>query len=272
MFNGMGITLAEGYGLTETSPVITVNSPDDIRPGTLGPPLIGVDVAIDRSHGASEDGRFENSVVGELLVRGDNVTDGYWNRPGATERSFTADPFDGDGDVTAAEPLANDGDWFRTGDLVEQTADGFLVFHDRIKQLLVLDTGKNVAPQPIEDAFATNDRIEQIMVVGDSRKFVGALIVPNFERLRGWAEGEDLDLPEKRENLVNDDRVVEWIEETVADVNQQFETYERVKKFALVPEEWTPENSMLTPSMKKKRDTIIDAYSRRLDEIYAENG
>ena len=272
MFNGMGITLAEGYGLTETSPVITVNSPDDIRPGTLGPPLIGVDVAIDRSHGASEDGRFENSVVGELLVRGDNVTDGYWNRPGATERSFTADPFDGDGDVTAAEPLANDGDWFRTGDLVEQTADGFLIFHDRIKQLLVLDTGKNVAPQPIEDAFATNDRIEQIMVVGDSRKFVGALIVPNFERLRGWAEGEDLDLPEKRENLVNDDRVVEWIKETVADVNQQFETHERVKKFALVPEEWTPENSMLTPSMKKKRDTIIDAYSRRLDEIYAENG
>jgi long-chain acyl-CoA synthetase len=272
MFNGIGVRLVEGYGLTETSPVISVNSTDDIRPGTLGPPLVGVDVAIDESKAADEEGRYEDSAVGELLVRGDNVTDGYWNRPGATERSFTADPFEeADSDVTAAEPVADgSGKWFRTGDLVEQTSDGFLVFHDRLKQLLVLDTGKNVAPQPIEDAFATNDRIEQIMVVGDNRKFIGALIVPNFERLRNWADSEGLDLPERREELVNDERVIEWIRDTVADVNQQFETYERVKKFALVAEEWTPENNMLTPSMKKKRDTIIDAYQRRMGEIYAD--
>lgn len=273
MFNGMGITLAEGYGLTETSPVISVNSPDDIRPGTLGPPLVGVDVAIDGSKAADEEGRHEDSAVGELLVRGDNVTEGYWNRPGATERAFTPNPFDGEGDVTAAEPVADGGGrWFRTGDLVEQTTDGFLVFHDRIKQVLVLDTGKNVAPQPIEDAFATNDRVEQIMVVGDNRKFVGALIVPNVDRLRQWADREGFDLSESREELVNDDRVIEWIQETVADVNQQFETYEQVKKFALVPEQWTPDNDMLTPSMKKRRDTIIDAYETHVEEIYAEEG
>ena len=273
MFNGMGITIVEGYGLTETSPVLSVNSPDDIRPGTLGPALVGVDVAIDESKGKGEEGTYEDSAVGELLVRGDNVTDGYWNRPAATDRAFTANPFEEeDSDLTAQETAADgSGKWFRTGDLVEQTADGFLIFHDRLKQLLVLDTGKNVAPQPIEDAFATNDRIGQIMVVGDGEKFIGALIVPNFERLQKWADENDYSLPESRDELVNDEHVIEWIEESVAEVNQQFEKHERVKKFALVSEEWTPENDMLTPSLKKKRDTIIDASQRRLDEIYAED-
>jgi long-chain acyl-CoA synthetase len=273
MFNGMGITLAEGYGLTETSPVISVNSPDDIRPGTLGPALTGVDVAIDTAQDVEEDYEHPDSTLGELLVRGDNVTDGYWNKPGPTERAFVEDPFaeDAEGDVVAAEPLTADGKWFRTGDLVELTPDGFLLFHDRIKQLLVLDTGKNVAPQPIEDAFATNDRIEQIMVVGDSRKFIAALIVPNFERLEGWADQEGIDLPDDREELTNDERVMGWIEEAVAEVNDGFEKHERVKKFALVPEEWTAENEMLTPSMKKKRRTIMDAYETYVEEIYADD-
>ena len=173
--------------------------------------------------------------------------------------------------MVAAEPLTADGKWFRTGDLVELTPDGFLLFHDRIKQLLVLDTGKNVAPQPIEDAFATNDRIEQIMVVGDSRKFIAALIVPNFERLEGWADQEGIDLPDDREELTNDERVMGWIEEAVAEVNDGFEKHERVKKFALVPEEWTAENEMLTPSMKKKRRTIMDAYETYVEEIYADD-
>ncbi len=272
IFNGMGITVVEGYGLTETSPVVTVNSPDDIRPGTLGLPLVGLDIALDESKDIDENYEHEDSIIGELLVRGDSVTEGYWNRPGATERAFTADPFgEEDSDVTVTIGSKDDhGKWFRTGDLVEQTPEGFLIFHDRIKQVLVLDTGKNVAPQPIEDAFATNDRIEQIMVVGDNQKFIGALIVPNYERLERWAAENDLSLPDDRHGLVNDDRVIEWIEETVAEINQQFGTHERVKKFSLVPEEWTPENDMLTPSMKKKRSTIIDAYERNLDEIYDE--
>jgi long-chain acyl-CoA synthetase len=277
MFNGIGLTIVEGYGLTETSPVISVNSPDDIRPGTLGTPVVGVDVAIDEAKDVNEDFEAPDSIIGELLVRGPNVTDGYWNKPGATDRAFVEDPFDeDDSDVTevqtapetVTETTDDDGKWFRTGDLVEQTPDGFLVFHERLKQLLVLDTGKNVAPQPLEDAFATNDRIEQIMVVGDGRKFVGALIVPNYERLETWADKNDVELPDSRAAMVNDQAVIDWVSNAVAEVNEGFEKYEQIKKFALAEEEWTPENDLLTPSMKKKRRTILSTYDRRIEEIY----
>jgi long-chain acyl-CoA synthetase len=272
IFNGMGLTIVEGYGLSETSPVISVNSPEDIRPGTLGVPVVGVDIAIDESKDVNEDFEAEDSIIGELLVRGDSVTDGYWNKPGATERAFTADPFeDEESEVTAIETAADgSGKWLRTGDLVEQTPDGFLIFHERLKQLLVLDTGKNVAPQPIEDAFATNDCVEQIMVVGDGEKFIGALIVPNYERLESWAKRNDVDLPDSREAMVDDEEVLAWIEETVEEVNENFEKHEKIKKFALAEEEWTPENDLLTPSMKKKRRTIMDVYEEKIDEIYSD--
>lgn len=272
IFNGMGITIVEGYGLTETSPVVSVNSPDDIRPGTLGVPMIGVDIAIDQSVDIDEELEERDSIIGELLVRGDNVTRGYWNKPGATERAFAADPLDGDGEVASPNELEADGSgkWFRTGDLVEQTSEGFLIFHDRIKQVFVLDTGKNVAPQPLEDAFATNDRIEQIMVLGDNRKFVSALVVPNFERLEHWASSNDVDLSDAREELVNDETVITWIQEAISEGNEQFGKHEQIKKFALVPEEWTPANDLLTPSMKKKRRSILDVYSDRIEKIYAE--
>ena len=276
MFNGMGIMVAEGYGLTETSPVVTTNSPDDIRPGTLGVPLIGVDIAIDKSAVDQEEvkHRVEGSVVGELLVRGDNVTDGYWNKPGATERAFTTDPFgDEDTEVVTSEEVAADGSgkWFRTGDLIEQTPDGFLIFHERLKQIIVPDTGKNVAPQPIEDLFSTNDRVEQIMVVGDNQKFIGAIIVPNFESLRNWAEDEGIDLPANNYEAIEDERVEEWIGGAVEEANEQLEKYEQIRGFALVGEEWTPENNMLTPSMKKVRNTILDVHEKKMAEIYGED-
>jgi len=265
LFNGMGITIVEGYGLTETSPVVTVNSPDDIRPGTLGVALTGVDVAIDESKAGGE-APSVGGRLGELLVRGENVTAGYWNRPGATERAFTEElPEDVfvPGDDRA-------GRWFRTGDLVERTDDGFLLFRDRLKQLFVLDTGKNVAPQRLEDEFATNDRIEQLMVLGDGRKFVGALVVPNHERLDAWAAAEGIDLPDDPTALENDERVIAWLQEAIADVNEQFERHEQIKRFAVIAEEWTPTNDMLTPSMKKKRETILEAYAEKVDEIYRE--
>jgi len=276
MFNGMGLIVTEGYGLTETAPVVSTNSIDEIRPGTLGVPLIGVDVAIDESviDQSEADPEVEGSVMGELLVRGDNVTDGYWNKPGATERAFTADPFsDADeGDVVTPEGVAADGagKWFRTGDLIEQTPDGFLIFHERLKQIIVPDTGKNVAPQPIEDLFSTNNRVEQIMVVGDNQKFVGAMIVPNFEALQKWADDEGVDLPDHPAEIVADDRVKGWIQEVVDEKNDQLEKHEMIRDFALVPEEWTAENNMLTPSMKKKRKTIIDAYDETMQEIYGD--
>ena len=274
IFNGMGLTIIEGYGLTETAPVVSVNSPEDIRPGTVGVPLANVDVAIDESQGSVEDVELHHpdSAVGELLVRGPNVTEGYWNKPEKTEEAFTADPFES-GEVTAPEEVAADGSgkWFRTGDLVEQTPEGSLVVHDRLKQLLVLDTGKNVAPQPIEDQFSTDDRIEQIMVVGDDRKFIGALVYPNFEALYEWADEEGLDLPEDPEQLARDDTVVDWVADSIEDVNEGLPKHEKVKKFALVAEEWTPENDMLTPSMKKRRRDIRSHHEDRIDQIYADS-
>jgi long-chain acyl-CoA synthetase len=266
LFNGMGITIIEGYGLTETSPVITVNPPEDVRPGTLGPPVVGVDIAIDQSGDRSGVGTG-NGPVGELLVRGDNVSDGYWNRPDETASAFFEDLPD------AATPVRTDdagdaGYWFRTGDIVERTTDGFLVFRERLKQLLVLSTGKNVAPAPIEDLFAVNDRVDQVMILGDGRKFVSALLVPNFERLRGWAEKNDVDLPDEREALCRDDRVREWVGEAVEEVNAELESVEQVKQFELVPQEWTAENDLLTPTMKKKRRNILDVYADRIDAMY----
>ena len=154
LFQGMGLPIYEGYGLTETAPVVSVNPPEDSRAGTLGPPLVNVDVRLDESVVDEERREAADGDIGELHVKGPNVTPGYWNRPGATEEAFTEDG------------------WFRSGDIVERTSDGYLVYHDRLKQLIVLDTGKNIAPQPIEDEFATSERIDQAIVVGDDQKFI----------------------------------------------------------------------------------------------------
>ena len=148
---------------------------------------------------------------------------------------------------------------------------GYLVFHDRVKQLMKLTTGKYVAPRPIEDAFATSDRVEQVMVVGDDRKMVGALVVPDFEAVRDWADQEGIDLPDAEAAICDDDRVQAWIEEEVERINAQFEEHETVKRFELVPEEWTPENDLLTASMKIKRRNVEERFAERLDRIYDED-
>ena len=253
-FLGMGIPIVEGYGLTETAPVVSINPPADIRPGTLGVPVDRLDVRIDT--GVVEDPEFEgDGELGELLVAGPNVVDGYWNDPGATERAFTE----------------RDGRrWFRTGDIVERRDDDFLIYHDRLKELLVLSTGKNVAPQPIEDHFATADRVEQIMVVGDDQKFVAAIIVPDFEQLERWAETEGIDLPDDPDARCDDDRVHQWVQAEVDDVNEELDRIQRIKKFTLVPREWTEDNDLLTPSMKKKRRNIRNAFESKLAELYGE--
>lgn len=252
LFDGMGLTIYEGYGLTEAAPVVSVNPIEEPRPGTLGLPLVGVEASLDRSQVGETQKRRTSGEIGELLVRGPNVTDGYWKDPHATEAAFTEDG------------------WFRTGDIVELTDEGYLVFHDRLKQILVLSTGKNVAPVPIENAFATSDRIEQIMVIGDDEKFVSALIVPNFEGLRSWAQREQIQLPDRREELCHDNRVQQWIVEEVDEINQRFQPEERIKLFELVPERWTPKNDLLTPSLKKKRRNILQRYAERIDNIYSE--
>lgn len=254
-FLGMGLPIIEGYGLTETAPVLSANPPEDIRPGTLGLPVTDVDVRIDTSAVDASEFDDADGEIGELLVDGPNVTEGYWNDPTATAHAFT--------EIDGTR-------WFRTGDIVEQTADGFLIYHDRIKELIVLSTGKNVAPQPIEDRFSTNDRVDQIMVVGDDQKFVAAIIVPNSEELRRWADSEAIDLPDDPEQLVEDERVHSWIQTAVDEVNADLEDVERIKTFELVSREWTAENDLLTPSMKKKRRNIRRAYREKLADIYGE--
>jgi len=251
-FLGMGIPIVEGYGLTETSPIVSINPPADIRPGTLGIPVDRLDVRLDTS--VVDDPEFDgDGELGELLVAGPNVFEGYWHDPGSTERAFTE---------------RGGKRWFRTGDIVERRADDFLVYHDRLKELLVLSTGKNVAPQPIEDQFATADRIEQIMVVGDEQKFIGAIVVPDFEQLERWTDNEDVDLPDVPDARCADDRVHQWVQEEIDEVNETLDRIQRIKKFALVPREWTENNDLLTPSMKKKRRNIRDAFESKLEELY----
>jgi len=244
LFQGMGIPLLEGYGLTETAPVLSTNPPEDPRPGTLGVPVPGVEVRLDTDRGPSTE------TVGELLVRGPNVSSGYWNRPDATARAFTEDG------------------WFRTGDLVEQTDDAFLIFHERLKQLLVLDTGKNVAPARIEDGFATNERIDQIMAVGDSQKFVSALVVPDIAAVTRWAREQGIPIPDDEWALCEDSRVREMIDAEIQRVNEGLEKHERVQAFRMVTREWTPDNGLLTPSMKLKRRSILGQHQQLVESIY----
>ncbi len=250
LFDGMGIPILEGYGLTETSPVVSVNPPEDYRAGTLGPPLSNVEVDLDETVVSEDQKAAATGAIGELLVKGPNVTRGYWKRPGETTEAFTDDG------------------WFRTGDIIEQTDDDYLIYHDRIKQILVLDTGKNVAPQPIEDEFATSERIDQIMVIGDNRKFVAALVVPNFERLEAWADEEGIDLPSEQEDICADERVRAWIDEEIQAVNETLATHEQIKQFELIPLEWTPGNDLLTPSMKIKRRNVIERFDPAVEAIY----
>lgn len=230
-FYGAGIPVAEGYGLTETSPVIAVNRFEDLKFGTVGPPLPNVEVRL------AEDG--------EILVRGPSVTRGYHNLPDENEAAF------------------EDG-WFHTGDVGEFDEGGRLKITDRAKDIMVLDTGKNVAPQPIETALANTAHISQAMLVGEGKKFVSALLVPDFDALRRTL-GEDL--PD--EKLCSDRRARDLISSEIEEACRDFQEHERPKKFELVPHEWTEESGELTPSLKLKRKAILSKNQDLVQKIYA---
>ena len=246
LYHGMGLPIYEGYGLTETSPVVTTNPPEEPKIGTIGVPVEDCEVTVDKSVVPEETTEDTLGEVGELLVKGPNVTDGYWNKPEKTAEAFTEEG------------------WFRTGDIVTIRPDGYLVFHERAKQMLVLSTGKNVAPAPIEDAFADSQVVEQCMVIGDGEKFVAALMVPNFEYLADVVEVDD------HERLVDSEEVQALVQAEVDAVNEGFEPHERIKEFQLVPQEFTEENEMLTPTMKKKRRVILEKFAEEVADIYPE--
>ncbi len=236
-FWAAGIVILEGYGLTETSPVISVNRPDRIRFGTVGPPVSGVEVAI------AEDG--------EILARGENVMKGYWKQEGATREAIDPRGF------------------FHTGDIGVLDSDGFLTITDRKKDLIVTAGGKKIAPQAIEGKLKTNAFIADVVVVGNRRRFPAALILPNFEKLALWCRESSLPA-ESREQMAAHPRVRAFLMEQVERVNLEFAQYERVKKIALLSEEFTIERGELTPTLKAKRSAIESRYKHLIDELYHE--
>ncbi len=236
-FYSIGLTILEGYGLTETSPVTNVNTPDDFRIGTVGKPIPGTEIRI------ADDG--------EILIRGPQVMKGYWQNPEATAAAIDAEG------------------WFATGDIGEIDDDGFLRITDRKKDLIVTAGGKNVAPQPIENRLATHPLVEQAVMVGERRRYPSLLVVPAWPTLEAWAAGNGL-AGVSRAELARDPRVVAYVERELLGMLSDFASYERPKKVALLEEEFTVDNGMLTPTLKVKRRVVHERLDAVIDGLYAE--
>jgi len=236
-FWAAGIVILEGYGLTETSPVISVNQPERIRFGTVGPPIPGVEVEI--------------AADGEILARGENVMKGYWRNEAATREAIDSRGF------------------FHTGDIGLIDGDGFLKITDRKKDIIVTAGGKNIAPQAIEGKLKTNAYIADVVVVGNRRSFAAALVLPNFEKIALWCRESSIPA-ESREQMAAHPKVLALIMEQVETVNREFAQYERVKKIALLSEEFTIERGELTPTLKARRSVIETRYKHLIDELYRE--
>jgi long-chain acyl-CoA synthetase len=228
----------EGYGLTETSPVIAVNCEwsDGLRFGTVGRPIKDVQVRI--------------APDGEILVKGPNVMRGYYKDPDLT-----------------AQVLEPDG-WFHTGDIGELDKDGFLRITDRKKEMFKTSGGKYVAPQVIENKLKESRFIEQVMVIGENRKFPAALIVPSFAFLKDYCSLKGIAFT-SNEQIVKEPRIAARIMRSVEKLNEGRGSWEQVKKIALLPKEWSIESGELTPSLKLRRKVIMEKFSREVEGIYA---
>ncbi len=234
-FAAAGITILEGYGLTETSPVLSTNSPDNIRYGSVGKPLFNVDIKI------ADDG--------EIVAKGPNIMKGYYNNQEATDEVLDADG------------------WFHTGDIGEIDGDGFLKITDRKKNILVTSGGKNVAPASLENSLITSPYIEQVVVVGDKKSFIAALIVPAFEAVNEYLAEKGKEVSSDVALIEHSD-VISLISKEVSSAMDEFSNYERVKKFALLPRLLTLENGELTPTLKVIRKTVLANFAEYVDNIY----
>jgi long-chain acyl-CoA synthetase len=232
----MDIRIHEGYGLTETSPVIAVNTPVNHRIGTVGKILSNLEVRI------AEDG--------EILVKGPSVFKGYWNRPEETKAALV------------------DG-WFKTGDIGNIDADGYLSVTDRKKDLIKTSGGKFIAPQPIENSLKLNPLVGVAAILGDKRKFASVLVSPNFGPLEEWARENNVGF-ESRAKLVANPKVQALYEGIVEDINQNLARFEKLKRVMLVADEFTIDNGVLTPTMKLKRKVIEERYKKQIDDLYAQ--
>jgi len=232
----MGVTIYEGYGLTETTPVVTCASPGNIRTGTVGRVLPGVTVKI--------------AADGEILVKGPNVMKGYYKMPEATAEAIV------------------DG-WFHTGDIGELDADSFLKITDRKKDIIVTAGGKNVAPQNIENMLKMERFIEQVNIIGDRRRYLTASIVPDFAELEKWAREKGLQYAGRKE-LVKLPEVHKLIEDAIKKNNSELAKYETIKKFHLTDIQFSQENDMLTPTLKVKRKKVNAYYAKEIEAMYEE--
>lgn len=237
IFNAAGVPLMEGYGLTETSPVVSVNDSrnDGLRFGSVGRPIQDVQVRI--------------AADGEILVKGPNVMMGYYNEPELTR-----------------EVLDTDG-WFHTGDIGE-LREGFLYITDRKKEMFKTSGGKYVAPQPIENQLKASRFIEQVMIIGENRKFPAALIVPSFAFLKDYCALKGIPFNGPAE-VVKEKRIVDRVFEEVKKVNAGLGHWEQVKKIVLLPAEWTIDGGELTPSLKLRRKPILAKYAEQVEALYA---
>lgn len=237
IFTGAGITIMQGYGLTETSPVISSNNPFDHGLGTVGKPIRNVEVRI--------------APDGEVETRGPGVMAGYYNNPNATRDAFTDDG------------------WFRTGDIGKLDSDGFLRITDRKKELFKTSGGKYIAPSHIEQMIRASRFVSQVVLVGNDRKFPAALIVPNFEMLRSYAQVKGLTL-ETVEDFCSSPRIIDLIGRQIAGLTNELSQYEKVKKIALLENEMTIEGGELTPTLKVRRRIVDEKYKDVIDRIYQE--
>jgi long-chain acyl-CoA synthetase len=235
-FGAAGLLILEGYGLTETSPVISVNYIENFRYGTVGQILPGVEVKI------ADDG--------EILSRGDHIMLGYYNKEAATKE------------------VIDEVGWFHTGDIGHINDDGFLVITDRKKNILVTSGGKNIAPQPIENKLVSNKYIEQALVIGDKRNYCSAVIVIAHDPIMKWVNENNIEV-EYNKDINNNEQVRELIRNEIDKHSVNLARYETIKDFYLTSEVFTIENEMLTPTLKVKRKVVEEKYKDEIDKMYS---
>ena len=236
-FFAAGLLVCEGYGLTETAPMVTCNTPKAFKFGTVGKPIIDCQVKIAND--------------GEILVKSPSLTQGYYNKPEATAEAFR-------------------GGWFHTGDVGEFDDEGFLRITDRIKDLIITSGGKNVAPQKIETVYAKDHFIEQFVAIGDRHKFISALVTPNFEALEAYAQEQGIAYG-SREELVGNGLIHDFYKQRIDGRSQELAGYEQVKAFTLLSHPFAQETGELTPTLKIKRKVVAEKYTAQIEAMYPED-
>jgi len=235
-FHSAGLLILEGYGLTETTPILTVNRADRFKFGTVGQAIPGVELRI--------------AADGEILAKGPNLALGYYKRPDATREAW------------------DEAGWFHTGDIGSIDAEGFLSITDRKKDLIKTSGGKYVAPQNVENLLKTQPHISQAVLIGDNRKYCVALLTLDFDEVQAWAAKEHIRLPAERRQWGTEPRINALVAAEVAEVNRRLASYESVKYHRILPDDFSIESGELTPSLKAKRKVIAEKYHDLIEEMY----